>query len=353
MLDTWLASLGSTQQNGDGTKFLQMQMDPPDWGTTHEATILGGGETTDPLRVNFLGGQLEQSLDGWVGHKLIGMVEFNNVHIAPGEEIALSDADKANGLSYMAPYKIEFVARIYRRFQEPASATGNRDRATSETWLREAVTLDSTLLSSWNDARVSRLIGVKNGTWGDHTSRTASYLCASDPACFEEFDIPFGEAPRLQTIVFSMYGCSPIDVQHYDADGSPVTTPCQIEQVNIGPTPAPTLDVAQPATLAGVEASIEAQPKNTCASYEDAYLFVLHLVNRSPTATRVSYSFTTSVRGGVEPSAGCYGAMTFGDTVEVPAGATVDVGFRDPTDGPTDLTVEVEGSGASHWSLTH
>lgn len=354
LLDNWLATLNSTQQNSDGTKFLQMQMDPPDWGASNEAAILGGAKSTDPLRVNFLAGELEQTFGPWAGHKLIGTVEFNNVHIGPAEELALSDADKANGFSYMARYKIEFVARIYRRFQESASAVASLDPATIEPWLHEAVPLDPALLSTWSDAQLSRQIGMKDGAWGDFTNAYQSYGCdPSDTVCFNEFDIPFGTAPTKHGIVFEMYGCMPIDVQGYDASGSPVTTPCQIEKINLGPTPGPTLGAAQSATLGEVEAGIEVQPRNSCAGYEDAYSFMLHLVNRSPNAVSVSYSFTTSVWGGVEPSSDCYGGTTGGDTLEVPAGATVDVGFRDPTEGPTDLTLEVEGGETAHWSLVH
>jgi hypothetical protein len=124
----------------------------------------------------------------------------------------------------------------------------------------------------------------------------------------------------------------------------------------VAPTPPPVGGtLIEQTSFSGVAATITVQGPNNCPGYENsnAYSFVLRLVNTTSSSVQVQYSISPAVWGGVAPSSDCYQAMTTGDTVTVPAGQTIDIGFRDTTAGPTDLTVGTTDTVGAHWVLVH
>jgi hypothetical protein len=134
---------------------------------------------------------------------------------------------------------------------------------------------------------------------------------------------------------------TPVPIAATDAPGAP--------NVNLSGT----LAANQSATISEVMSSIAVQGRNNCGGFETSYSFVLHLANNSSRAATLAYAFASAVYGGVAPSSDCYAGDTTGGTVDVAAGEVIDIGFRDTTGGPTDLTVTGNSGGVAHWSLVH
>jgi len=107
------------------------------------------------------------------------------------------------------------------------------------------------------------------------------------------------------------------------------------------------LSAGQTARLTGANLSIVI-PANDCGGY----VFALRIANESAADVMVRYQFSSEVWGGEAVQAGCYPGTASTGTDTVPAGKTLDIGFRDLGPGPTVMAVGV-GPETVEWNLVH
>jgi hypothetical protein len=123
--------------------------------------------------------------------------------------------------------------------------------------------------------------------------------------------------------------------------------PATVGQAPLQPSPGEVLALDGTSNIDGLNMGITV-PANTC----DGFAFGLRLANSTSGAIGVHYSVDGDVWGGVAVDAGCYANTISSDDIRVAANATTTIGFRDLHEGPTVLTVTVDGR-AVQWRLTH
>lgn len=203
-VNTWLETLSSKQKSDKNDKFFNLSVENKEEWQVNVQKLDDGKTISDPLKVSWLGGYTSSWNDQggtFVGHKVQGKVEFNNISFT-AEDQQLSSADVANGVDYKGTVTINYVERYYNNYYEPSTSIGDENKENVVNWIHSKENQEDNF-SDWNEGTFTLPVVFKNDKWEKDLGEVKKESQEDPVNAYNEFLVPFD--------TFYSVGCGPYE----------------------------------------------------------------------------------------------------------------------------------------------
>lgn len=173
-IDTWITTLNSGEQTRtvDGalynlhiTETLSVNARNIEEWESQIPDLINGDKTSSPLEVEWHGGVYtydDNTPNQSIGSKTTGEIEINNATVDNIQEHELTDADKANGISWHGYIRVSYIERYRSNFY---GGTDYGDYEKVSNWVKSPEKNSFPDFSSWEEAHIDIEVSKVNNDW--------------------------------------------------------------------------------------------------------------------------------------------------------------------------------------------